>query len=62
MGGEEVRTRLHNVPVCEGCRRGDHEDCIETLIEVDAIAANFMCGCMDEFHFEDSLGEADAEW
>jgi hypothetical protein len=51
-----VRTHLHDFPVCEACRGGNHEDCIEASVSID-----FVCGCTDESHFEDSLGE-DAEW
>lgn len=55
--GDEVRTHLHDYPVCDACERGDHDDCIEWLKEVDAIANDFLCGCTDESHWQ----EEDAE-
>lgn len=55
--GVEVRTHLHAVPVCEPCRDGDHHECVETDVE-----SSEVCGCTDAFHYEETLGEADAEW
>lgn len=52
-----MRTHLHAVPVCEPCRDGDHHECVETDVE-----SSEVCGCTDAFHYEETLGEADAEW